>query len=109
MLHIQLFILYIVYTSHGTISSYKNSSTLSTLLYFTPANMFCGSPHEKTTPTSWWRKRRTAEANVTRRAGRMEHNHNRTAAGCYNITKEGTSGQHLVRGRDFKNKNKNKF
>jgi hypothetical protein len=56
----------------------------------------------KTTPTRWWRKRRTAGANVTKTAGRVEHNHNRTTAGRYNINKEGTSGRPLVRGRDFK-------
>jgi hypothetical protein len=39
----------------------------------------------------------------------MEHNHNRTTAGHYHINKEGTSGRRLLRGRDFKNKNKNKF
>jgi hypothetical protein len=39
----------------------------------------------------------------------VEHNHNRTTAGRYNINKEGTSGRRLTRGRDFKNKNKNKF
>jgi hypothetical protein len=39
----------------------------------------------------------------------VERNHNRTAAGRYNTNKEGTSGRRLVRGRDFKNKNKNKF
>jgi hypothetical protein len=45
----------------------------------------------KTTPTRWWRKRRTAGANVTKTAGLEEHNHNRTTAGRYNINKEGTS------------------
>jgi hypothetical protein len=39
----------------------------------------------------------------------VERNHNRTAAGRYNINKEGTSGRRLVRGWDFKNKNKNKI
>jgi hypothetical protein len=43
---------------------------------------------------------------VTKTAGRVEHNHNRTTAGRYNINKEGTRGRRLVRGRDFKNKNK---
>jgi hypothetical protein len=61
----------------------------------------------KTTPTRWWRKRKTAGANVTKTAGRVEHNHNRTTAGRYSINKKGTSGRRLVRGRDFKNKNKN--
>jgi hypothetical protein len=60
----------------------------------------------KTTPTRWWRKRRTAGANVTKTAGRVERNHSRTAAGRYHINKEGTSGRRLVRGRDFKIKNK---
>jgi hypothetical protein len=65
----------------------------------------------KTTPTRWWRKRRTAGANVTKTAGRVERSHNRTTAGRYNINKEDnytvwTSGRHLVGGRDFKNKNK---
>jgi hypothetical protein len=41
----------------------------------------------KTTRTPWWRKRRTAGANVTKTAGRLEHNHNRTTAGRYNINK----------------------
>jgi hypothetical protein len=45
----------------------------------------------------------------TKTARRVEHNHNRTTAGRYNINKEGTSGRRPVRGRDFKNKNKNKF
>jgi hypothetical protein len=40
----------------------------------------------KTTPTRWWRKRRTG-ANVTKTAGRVERNHNRTTAGRYNINK----------------------
>jgi hypothetical protein len=43
---------------------------------------------------------------VTKTAGRVEHNHNRTTAGRYNINKKWTSGRRLVRGRDFKNKNK---
>jgi hypothetical protein len=60
----------------------------------------------KTTPTRWWRKRRTAGANVTKTGGRLEHNHNRTTAGRYNIHKEGTNGRRLARGRDFKNKSK---
>jgi hypothetical protein len=60
----------------------------------------------KTTSTRWWRKRRTAGANVTKRAGRVERNHSRTTAGRYNINKEGTSGRLPVRERDFKNKNK---
>jgi hypothetical protein len=60
---------------------------------------------KKTPPARWWRKR-TAGANVTKRAGRVERNHNRTAAGRYNINKEGTSGRRLMKGRDFKNKNK---
>jgi hypothetical protein len=64
---------------------------------------------KKTTPTHWWRKRRTAGANVTKTAGRVEHNHNRTIADHYNINKKGTSGRCLERGRDFKNKNKNKI
>jgi hypothetical protein len=42
-------------------------------------------------------------------AGRVQHNHNRTTAGLYNINTEGTSGRRLVRGKDFKNKNKNTF
>jgi hypothetical protein len=61
----------------------------------------------KTPPTRWWRKQRAAGANVTKRAERVEHNHNRTTAGRYNINKKGISGRRLVRGRDFKNKNKN--
>jgi hypothetical protein len=64
---------------------------------------------KKTTPTLWWRKRRTAGANVTKTAGRVERNHNRTTAGRYNINKEGTNGRRPVRGRDFKNKSKSKF
>jgi hypothetical protein len=32
-------------------------------------------------PTRWWRKRRTAGANVTKTAGRVEHNHSRKTAG----------------------------
>jgi hypothetical protein len=46
---------------------------------------------------------------ITKTAGRVEHNHNITTAGRYNIYKEGASGRLLVRGRDFKNKSKNKF
>jgi hypothetical protein len=42
---------------------------------------------------------------ITKTVGRVEHNHNRTAGHC-NINEEGTSGQCLVRGREFKNKNK---
>jgi hypothetical protein len=61
---------------------------------------------KKTTPTRWWR---TAGANATKTAGRVKHNHNRTTAGRYNINKKGTSGGRLVKGEDFKNKNKNKF
>jgi hypothetical protein len=60
----------------------------------------------KTTPTRWWRKRRTAGANVTKAAEQVERNHNRTTAGRYNINKKGIRGRRLVRGRDFKNKNK---
>jgi hypothetical protein len=44
---------------------------------------------KKTTPTRWWRKRRTAGANVTKTAGRVEHSHNKTTAGHYNINKKG--------------------
>jgi hypothetical protein len=29
-------------------------------------------------------------ADVTKTAGRVEHNHNRTTAGCYDINKKGT-------------------
>jgi hypothetical protein len=46
---------------------------------------------KKTTPTRWWRKRRTAGTNVTKTAGRVEHNHNRTTAGRYNINKTTTA------------------
>jgi hypothetical protein len=63
---------------------------------------------KKTTPTHWWRKWRTAGANITKTVGRVEHNHTRTTAGLYNTNKKGTSGWRLVRGKDFKNTNKNK-
>jgi hypothetical protein len=59
---------------------------------------------KNTTPTRWWRKRRTAGANITKTAGRVQSNHNSATAGRYNINKEGTSGRRLVRARDFKNK-----
>jgi hypothetical protein len=42
---------------------------------------------KKTTPTRWWTKRRKVGANVTRTAGRVARNHNRTTAGRYNINK----------------------
>jgi hypothetical protein len=48
---------------------------------------------KKTTPTRWLRKRRTAGANVNKAAGQVEHNRNRTPAGCYNINKEDTNSQ----------------
>jgi hypothetical protein len=63
---------------------------------------------KKTTQARWWRKRRTEGANLTKTAGRVERNHNRTTAGRYYINKEGTTGRRPVRGRDFKNKNENK-
>jgi hypothetical protein len=56
---------------------------------------------KKTTSTCRWRKW-TAEENVTKTAGRVKHNHNRTTAGRYNINKKGTSGRCLVRGRGLK-------
>jgi hypothetical protein len=43
---------------------------------------------------------------LTKTAGRVERNHNRTTAGRYNVNKEGTSRRRVVRERDFKNKNK---
>jgi hypothetical protein len=42
---------------------------------------------KKTTPTRWWRKRRTAGANVAKTAGQVERNHSRTTAGRNNINK----------------------
>jgi cytochrome b subunit of formate dehydrogenase len=39
----------------------------------------------------WWRKRRTAGANVFKTAGQVERNHNSGTAGRYNINKEDTN------------------
>jgi hypothetical protein len=45
----------------------------------------------KTTPTRWWRKRKTAGTNVTKTAGRVERNHSRTTAGRYNKKQDNTN------------------
>jgi hypothetical protein len=47
----------------------------------------------QTTPTRWWRKRRTAGANVTKTAGGVKRIHNRTTADRYIINKEDTNTQ----------------
>jgi hypothetical protein len=46
-------------------------------------------PHEKDNTNTLVEKRRTTGTNVTKTVGRVERNHNRTTAGCYNINKKG--------------------